>query len=302
MTRYEIGFINKCAEYNIDAEKATILLKNSTLQKQAANPLAKLLVTAGKEIGKASKGVGKASKNVAKKVINGGKAVNNYRKALVDKVTPKSKLGRWIVRNGTLAYPYVEDLGIGPFQETTKDHQYSHNRAAVGRGVSYIISPLKAALTHLAYGVGKGTTKALPKIDEKYNKLKVRVADLASKYKDRLKDHLFNPENQGSIPHISGKVVDATADKAQQVVESVGEYLGKKVPTDYKAKTGTGKAVEAIDLLKTNPVLKQKLQAYKLPNFKYFPWPSLPPYGIGNADDADSQKSPTDFLKLLETK
>lgn len=231
MTRYEIGFINKCAEYNIDAEKATILLKNSTLQKQA----------------------------------------------------------------------------VGPAQETTKGHRDSHNRANFGRALSYVISPLKAGLAHLTYGIGYGTAKAVPKIDKKYNKLKVRVADLASKWKDGLIDHLFNPENQGlNIRKTSGKVIDAIADTVEKGVVATGEYLGKKVPADYKAKTGTGKAVEAIDRLKINPEfetrLKQNLEAYKLPNFNYSPWLSLPPYGTDSIGNPNSQKSPTDFLKLLETK
>lgn len=149
MTRYEIGFINKCAEYNIDAEKAAILLKNSTLQKQAASPLAKLLVTAGRGIGRASKNVSKKLINGGKAVINGGKAVNNYRKALVDKVTPKSKTGRWVLRrakNYTVAHPFIEDYFIGPNQETTKGHQDSHNRATAFR---YIYHPQYLLLKHL---------------------------------------------------------------------------------------------------------------------------------------------------------
>ena len=276
MTRYEIGFINKCAEYNIDAEKAAILLKNSTLQKQAASPLAKLVITAGKGIGKASKGVGKAVVNGGKAVVNGGKAVNNYRKAFVNKITPKSKLGKWLVRTGTLAYPYVEDFGIGPFQETTKGHQDSHDRANVSRLMSVVLSPKKALLIHGGYGLGCSTTKAVPYIDEKYKKMKVYVADLASKYKDRVINHISNPENQGlKIRRTSGKVTDTITAPLEKGMKAVVDYFGKKVPTDYKAETDLGRVVEAIDQLKINPEsakqLQQNLKAYKLPNFKYFP-------------------------------
>lgn len=302
MTRYEIGFINKCAEYNIDAEKAAILLKNSTLQKQAASPLAKLLVTAGRGIGRASKGIGK-------KVINGGKAVNNYRKALVDKVTPKSKTGRWVLRrakNYTVAHPFIEDYFIGPNQETTKGHQDSHNRATAFRYISSAVSPIKTLITHLIHGGIRGTVKATPKINEKYNKLKVRVADLASKQIDKIKNH-FNPENQGlKFSRTSDMVVDAIDDTVGRGVEAVGDYLGKKVPVDYKAETAAGEVAEATDRLKINPEfgkqLKQNLEAYKLPSFTYFPWPNLPPYGTDNTGNPNSQKSPTDFLKLLKYK
>ena len=119
--------------------------------------------------------------------------------------------------------------------------------------------------------------------------------------------HFFNPENQGlNIRRTSGEAVDAIANTVEKVVKATGDYLGKKVPADYKAETGAGKAVEAIDRLKSNPEfekqLKQNLEAYKLPNFTYFPWPNLPPYGTDATGNPNSQKIPTDFLKLLKYK
>lgn len=101
-------------------------------------------------------------------------------------------------------------------------------------------------------------------------------------------------------------VVDAIGDTIGRGVEAVGGYLGKKVPVDYKAETAAGEVAEATDRLKINPEfrtrLKQNLQAYKLPNFNYFPWPNLPPYGTDNTGNPNSQKRLTDYLKLLETK